>query len=85
MSSKTSEIKDIADQPLSYFRNSTIYLKPGADQGIILRTPPVSELQKEEELVLAQIDGYALIPIDAYQSLNISEQLWAFYNQVNSR
>ena len=69
-------------EPLSYFRNSTIFLAPNVTQGVILHTPPVPELQDEEWLALAQFDGYAVIPIEAYRALRIFEQLFAFYKQV---
>ena len=52
-------------------------------RGIILHTPPVPELQEEEWLALAQIDGYAVIPIEAYHALQFEEQLCAFYYQVS--
>ena len=75
---QTQELNELS----SYARNVEYFLKPDATQGIILRTPPVSELWDEEELVLAQIDGYAIIPLEAYRALKISEQLWAFYYEV---
>ena len=79
--SKKEQTKELKE-PLSYARNIAYFIHPNATQGIILRTPPVPELMDEEELVLAQIDGYALIPIEPYRVLNIEEQLCAFYKQI---
>ena len=68
-------------KPLSYKRNCKVWLKPD-DIAVFLHTPPVPELWDEKELYLARLDGYAIIPLEAYKDLNISEQVWAFYNKV---
>jgi len=63
------------EEPLSYRRNCIVHFKRNATQGLFLLTQPCEELMREKELVLAQIDGYAIIPIEDYDALNISEQL----------
>ena len=69
-------------EPLSFARNYRAFLKPDAKDGVILRTPPVEELMHEKELVLARLDGYVIIPMEAFDAMNIGELMRSFYEQV---
>ena len=80
--------KDInKNEPLSYFRNFVFHPNKN-NTGIVLRLVREFDriediLAQEESVCLAQIDGYAIIPIEDYHALNIFDQLRALDKQVS--